>query len=76
MLLGADALRREEFLSEEELDLRNLAWEELLEYWNLWLEQAQVTNENDADDYSHGVFVSSCQARELWPQPQLPRLSS
>ncbi len=65
MLLGADALRREEFLSEEELDLRNLAWEELLGYWNLWLEQAQMTNETDADDYSHGVFVSSRQAREL-----------
>lgn len=32
---------RDEFLSEEDLDLRNLSWEELVAYWNLWLEQAQ-----------------------------------
>ncbi|MBD3304791.1 hypothetical protein GF348_00340 [candidate division KSB3 bacterium] len=48
---------RDEFLSEEDLDLRNLSWEELLEYWNFWLEQAQSTNDLDADTYSHGVFA-------------------
>ena len=48
---------RDEFLSQEDLDLRNLSWEELLAYWDLWLEQAQVTNDLDADSYSHGVFV-------------------
>ena len=47
---------RDEFLSEEDLDLRNLSEEELVAYWNQWLEQAQVTNEADAHTYSHGVF--------------------
>jgi hypothetical protein len=47
---------RDEFLSEEDLDLRNLSDEELVAYWNLWLEQAQATNELDAHLYSHGVF--------------------
>ena len=47
---------RDEFLSEEDLDLRNLTWDELIAYWNLWLEQAQATNDFDADLYSHGVF--------------------
>lgn len=47
---------RDEFLSEEDLDLRNLTWDELIAYWNLWLEQAQVTNDLDEDLYSHGVF--------------------
>jgi hypothetical protein len=48
---------RDEFLSEEDLDLRNLSDEELIAYWNLWLEQAQATNDLDAALYSHGVFV-------------------
>ena len=48
---------RDEFLSEEDLDLRNLSEEELVAYWNLWLEQAQATNDIDAHTYSHGVFV-------------------
>lgn len=47
---------RDEFLSEEDLDLRNLSEAELLAYWQLWLEQAQATNELDAHLYSHGVF--------------------
>jgi hypothetical protein len=47
---------RDEFLSEEDLDLRNLSEEELVAYWNQWLEQAQATNAVDADTYSHGVF--------------------
>jgi len=47
---------RDEFLSEEDLDLRNLSEEELIAYWNLWLEQAQATNHLDAALYSHGVF--------------------
>jgi hypothetical protein len=48
--------RRDEFLSEEDLDLRNLTDDELIAYWNLWLEQAQSTNEQDKYTYSHGVF--------------------
>ena len=47
---------RDEFLSEEDLDLRNLSEEELIAYWNLWLEQAQATNDLDQNSYSHGVF--------------------
>lgn len=46
----------DEFLSEEDLDLRNLSQDELIAYWNLWLEQAQVTNDLDEALYSHGVF--------------------
>jgi hypothetical protein len=48
---------RDEFLSEEDLDLRNLSEDELVAYWNLWLEQAQCSNEVDAAMYSHGVFT-------------------
>lgn len=48
---------RDEFLSEEDLDLRNLTDEELTAYWNQWLEQAQATNAADAHTYSHGVFT-------------------
>lgn len=48
---------RDEFLSEEDLDLRNLPFDELVAYWNLWLRQAQATNERDAHLYSHGVFL-------------------
>lgn len=44
------------FLSEEDLDLGNLSWEELLAWWALWLRQAQATNELDEHLYSHGVF--------------------
>ncbi len=47
---------RDEFLSEEDLDLRNLTQEELVAYWNQWLEQAQATNDADESTYSHGVF--------------------
>ncbi len=46
----------DEFLSEEDLDLRNMSWEELVAYWNLWLLQAQATNDLDEAYYSHGVF--------------------
>ena len=55
---------RDEFLSEGDLDLRNLTEEELLAYWSAWLEQAQVTNDRDADSCSHGVFqlVGSAEA--------------
>ena len=46
----------EEFLSEEDVDLANLSWEELLAWWELWLRQAQCSNDLDAHLYSHGVF--------------------
>ena len=47
---------RDEFLSDEDLDLQNLSDEELIAYWNLWLAQAQATNDLDDALYSHGVF--------------------
>lgn len=46
----------ERFLSSEDLDLRNLSWEELLAVWDAWLLQAQSTNEQDEHLYSHGIF--------------------
>ena len=33
-----------------------MTWAELVAWWNLWLEQAQITNGMDRDKYSHGVF--------------------
>ena len=48
---------RDEFLSEEDLDLQNMTWDEVVAYWNFWLEQAQATNDEDKDTYSHGVFA-------------------
>lgn len=47
---------RDQFLSEEDLDLANLTEEELYAWWELWLLQAQSTNDLDAHTYSHGVF--------------------
>ncbi len=49
---------RDEFLSEEDLDLRTLTPSELEAYWTAWLIQAQATNDLDADVYSHGVFAT------------------
>ena len=49
---------RDEFLSEEDLDLAVLSDEELIAHWNAWLEQAQATNDEDRDLYSHGVLMS------------------
>jgi hypothetical protein len=48
---------RDQFLSEEDLDLKNLEWDELIAVWNAWLRQASASDETDAGDYSHGVFV-------------------
>ena len=48
---------RDEFLSEEDLDIRNMTTEELYAYWNMWLRQAQRTNDLDEHRYSHGVFT-------------------
>ena len=48
---------RDEFLSEEDLDLVNLSDEEVETWWNAWLAQAQISNEEDAFTYNHGVFM-------------------
>jgi hypothetical protein len=47
---------RDEFLSEEDLDLATLTDAELDVCWMAWLRQAQITNDADAGCYSHGVF--------------------
>ena len=44
------------FLSEEDLDLKNLTFEELILEWNAWLDQAQANNEFDKGHYSHACF--------------------
>lgn len=49
---------KDEFLSEEDLDLANCSNEELEKIWNAWLIQAQTTNKDDENSYSHGVFMS------------------
>ena len=50
------AFRHDPFLSDEDLDLKNLSEEELYAWWDMWLIQAQATNDLDEDRYSHGVF--------------------
>jgi len=47
---------KDAFLSEEDLDLRNMTFEELLAWWDWWLLAAQATNDLDEHLYSHGVF--------------------
>jgi hypothetical protein len=47
---------RDEFLSDEDLDLRDLAPEEIAAYWDRWFRQAQTTNDADEWTYAHGVF--------------------
>ena len=48
---------RDEFLSEEDLDLKNLTKDELYAWWDHWLRQAQTTNDRDKYEYSHGTFM-------------------
>ncbi len=48
---------RDAFLSEEDLDIKNLTDAELEAVWTAWMEQAQATNEWDRHSYSHGVFI-------------------
>ena len=55
---------KDEFLSEEDLDLVNLTEEELHAWWNHWLEQAQASNKDDEDSYSHGVFMLMKEPRQ------------
>ena len=55
---------RDQFLSEEDLDLRNCSWEELCLWWDHWLRAAQAWNDDDEDEYAHGVFAIP---RREWP---------
>jgi len=56
---------RDEFLSEEDLDLASLPQAELLLWWEHWLREAQAWNDLDEDEYSHGVFALP---RREWPE--------
>ena len=58
-MCGQMETQHDEFLSEEDLDLRDLSEAELIAYWNLWLEQSQASNELDEKTYSHGVFETA-----------------
>lgn len=60
--------QRDEFLSEEDLDLRTMTQEELYAYWDMWLRQAQTTNDLDLHEYSHGVFTSAPAEGDETPQ--------
>ena len=62
--MAYDGADRDRFLSDEDLDLANLSWEELLAWWNEFLRQAQASNDLDEDEYSHGVFALP---RREWP---------
>jgi hypothetical protein len=64
---------RDEFLSEEDLDLRNLDEAELYAWWDEWLRQAQATNEDDQHLYAHGVFRMAPEWRQPreTPDPQI-----
>lgn len=64
--MAAQGPDRDRFLSEEDLDLKNLSWDELLAWWDTFLDQAQASNDLDADEYSHGVFALP---RREWPKP-------
>jgi hypothetical protein len=59
---------RDEFLSEEDLDLQSLTDEELDAVWTAWLRQAQITNDADRYTYSHGVFTHEPVADGTDPQ--------
>ena len=61
---------RDEFLSEEDLDLQNLSREELEAYWEIWFRQAQATNHLDYNTYSHGVFVTTTDPAAEPPDPE------
>lgn len=65
---------RDEFLSEEDLDLANLSEAEFYAYWDLWLHQAQATNHLDAHLYSHGVFVEEPRIEPFPPRPEERRV--
>ena len=60
---------RDEFLSKEDLDLINMSDEELYAYWDLWLHQAQATNDHDQYTYSHGVFLVEPGHEDLLKRP-------
>ena len=62
---------KDAFLSEEDLDLRSLSFDELNRLWNAWLRQAQATNEQDRHSYSHGVFTREPNPARFTPRQRM-----
>ena len=63
-----------ELLSEDDLDLKGMTWEELERAWDLWFDLAQSTNDFDPP-YTHGVFVL-CDPRDQPLGKTSPELES
>lgn len=56
------------FLSEEDLDLKNLTDEELTAVYQAWLIAAASTDDEDQHRYSHGVFLAEPGYGHLIPE--------
>lgn len=67
---------QDQFLSEEDLDLKSLSEEELDRVWTAWLRQAQVSNDLDRHEYSHGVFTREPVASTATPSASSPTTTS
>ena len=63
--MAAHRTDSDQFLSEEDLNLANLSWSELLLWWDAALRAAQASNGLDEHEYSHGVFALP---RAEWPR--------
>jgi len=57
-----------ELLSEDDLNLKELTWEELDRAWDLWFDLAQATNDFDPP-WTHGVF-QLCELPTLGTPPK------
>lgn len=64
------------FLSEEDLDLKNLSDEELAAVYEAWLRAAAITDEEDEHLYSHGVFLTEPGYSHLAPRLTEQKTSS
>jgi hypothetical protein len=62
--VSGESRPRDQFLSEEDLDLANLPSEEVALWWGYFLRQAQASNDLDVDEYSYGIFMLP---RSEWP---------
>jgi hypothetical protein len=59
------------FLSEEDLDLANLSWDELIAVWNAWLRQASATNEAGRAPLLARSFHHRAEARSRGRRPRV-----
>ncbi|HMO18168.1 MAG TPA: hypothetical protein PKA63_08285 [Oligoflexia bacterium] len=47
------------FLSEDDLNLKDMSFEEVVTAWNEWFKTAQLTNAEDENIFSHSCFGST-----------------